>query len=61
MRSIEDIYYELANHPDFVMGNYLARTHVLAAGYDPDALPEDFADMCADDISDTMFALLRRY
>ena len=57
-RPIEEIYRELAAHPDFVIGNYLSRQHVEDAGFDLDDLPQSFADDNADMLSEAMLDAL---
>ena len=57
-RPIEEIYAELAAHPDFVIGGYLTRDHVIDAGWSPDRLPSKFADNNAEAVSDLMYELV---
>lgn len=40
-RPIEEIYAELAAHPDFVVGGYLSRQHLAEEGIEAEELDHD--------------------
>jgi hypothetical protein len=53
MRDIDEIANELFSHPDFVVGNFLTKQHLIDAGYELDKVHN--MDWAADPISDTMW------
>ena len=53
--NFDDVCSAMFNHPDFVVGNVLAKQHIIDNGMNPDKLDPKLSEWASEPISETMW------